>query len=151
MLLVARSIEIAAPAGEVRAQFGDVAHHERTGVHEGVTFEVLSDDGGCCRYRQTSRTGPIRSRQLLELERHDRGPLVNTIVGGPFRGASIVFDIAELEGARSAVTARFESPRRLHRLMRPIIGRVVGSALSKALEEDRRDLEAGTYRAGGTS
>jgi hypothetical protein len=148
MMLVERSIQIAAPAEVVRAQFGDVAHHAHTGVHAGVTFEVLSDDAELCRYRQISRTGPIRSTQVLELERHERGPLINTVVGGPFRGACIVFDIAEMtdiDAARSTVTARFESPRRIHRLMRPVIRRVVGAALTAALEEDRHDLESGSY------
>jgi hypothetical protein len=80
---------------------------------------------------------------VLELERHERGPLVNTIVGGPFRGASIVFDIVGIDGTHSTVTARFESPRRIHRLMRPVIRRVVGPALATALVEDRHDLESG--------
>jgi hypothetical protein len=150
MTLVERSIEIAVPAGVVRTQFGDVAHHERTGVHAGVTFEVLSDDAERCRYRQISRTGPIRSTQVLELDRSERGSLVNTIVGGPFRGASIVFDIADIDGARSTVTARFDSPRRIHRLMRPVIRRVVGAALAAALAEDRHDLESGSYRNAST-
>ena len=74
---------ISAPARLVRQQFGDVAHHEATGVHRGVEFEVLTDDGTRCRYRQSSKVvGPVRLRQELELIRDTEGPLVNRIVKG---------------------------------------------------------------------
>ena len=62
---IKESIEIERPLEEVRAQFGDVDHHARTGVHRGVTFEILDHSGAIIRYRQTTRLGPIRMVQIM--------------------------------------------------------------------------------------
>jgi hypothetical protein len=145
MDLVERSVHIAAPVARVRSQFGDVAHHQNASVHRGVTFDVVADDGIVCRYRQVTRTGPFRSTQELELRRDSDGPLVNSIVRGPFRGGAIVFDITADGADRTAVTARLASDRSRHRALRPLLSLVVGRALSRALEEDRIELEAGRY------
>lgn len=147
MVIVERSIDIAAPVAQVRRQFGDVAHHQHPGVHPGVTFEVISDDHDICRYRQVTRIGPLRSTQEMELRRRAEGPLVNTIVRGVFRGGAIVFDVAESGPDRTTVAARLESDRTAHRVFRPLISLMVGRALGAALDEDRHDLESGRYPA----
>lgn len=145
MQIVERTIEIAAPAARVRSQFGDVEHHQDARVHQGVTFEVIDDGDDLCRYRQVTRKGPFRSTQELELRRRTDGPLVNTIVRGPFRGGAIVFDIADTGSGRTTVAARLESDRFAHRALRPLLAMVLGRALASALEEDRSDLEDDRY------
>ena len=90
---VTATIEIDRGPRTVRQQFGDVAHHEHTNVHHGVRFEVIDDDGTRCRYRQTTRLGPLRLHQELQLTRTEEGPLVNTVLTGQFNGGAIGFDI----------------------------------------------------------
>lgn len=137
---------IEAPAPLVRRQFGDVAHHEATGLHRGVTFRVISDDGARCDYEQTSRVGPLRLRQEFELERGSEGPLVNRIVKGQFTGGAITFDVAADGEAESLVTATLTAPLRgLESLAGPLLRRKIRRSLAAALVEDKHDLESGSY------
>ncbi len=96
-LQVTATARIDAPVEIVRQQFADVAHHAVTGLHRGVRFDVIDDDGRTCRYHQISRVGPLRLRQELRLERTVAGPLVNTITAGQFAGGTITFEITTFE------------------------------------------------------
>ena len=144
MLAVVRTLRIERPAAEVRAQFADVAHHERSGVHRGSRFTVLADAGDTCTYEQV--TG--RMRQQFELDRRDPALLVNTVTEGPFRGGTLTFDIREAGPDTSEVTATLAAPTGgVTGLLAPLLRVVLGRALAKALAEDQRDLESGAYAA----
>ena len=146
-LSVAATIEIDRPMFVVRQQFSDVAHHARTNPHRGVRFTELDDDGRVCRYRQTTRLGPLRLHQELHLERRPAGPLVNTIVAGQLAGGAITFDFAELTPARTRVDAVVEAPLRgAHALLSRALRANVQRAIGRALREDKLDLEQGDYR-----
>jgi hypothetical protein len=146
MLTVVRSITIDRPAAEVRAQFADVAHHERSGVHRGSRFTVLADAGDTCTYDQL--TGRIRQR--FELDRHDPAHLVNTVTEGAFQGGTLTFDIREAAPDTSEVTATLSAPTAgVTGLLAPFLRVVLGRSLAKALGEDQRDLESGAYAAAG--
>lgn len=143
---IRRSVSIDAPADIVRRQFGDVAHHAATHVHRGVRFEVIDDEGGWCHYRQVTRVGPIRLTQEFDLELVDDGPLINTITRGQFEGGTISFHIEPDGTRRSTVEARLNAEvNGLAALAAPLLRRSVKRALDRALEEDRNDLESGTY------
>ena len=147
-LKVTRSIEIARPPDVVRAQFGDVAHHAATGVHRGVTFEVIDEDDRRCTYRQVSSVGPLRLTQQLELDRTDDGPLVNRITGGQFTGGTITFTVTPTAADRSSVDAELVAPLpALLRPLAPLLRARVGRQLAAALIEDRTDLETGRFEA----
>lgn len=141
-----RSVEIERHASVVRRQFGDVAHHAERGIHRGVVFDVIADDGARCRYRQVSTVGPVKLRQEFELDRTDEGPLVNKIVAGQFTGGAITFDVEPCGEGRSTVEARLTVPiSGALRLVAPILRARVGKQLAAALVEDKADLEGGTY------
>lgn len=143
---VTRSVEIERDAGVVRRQFGDVGHHAATGVHRGVVFEVIEDDGARCRYRQVSTVGPMKLRQELELDRAADGPLVNRIVAGQFTGGVITFEVEPRGEGRSAVEARLSAPvSGVVRFVAPILRAQIGRQLAAALAEDKADLESGAY------
>ncbi|MGA9278534.1 SRPBCC family protein [Ilumatobacter sp.] len=143
---VRRSISIAAPADIVRRQFADVAHHAETNLHRGVRFEVLNEDGARCHYRQVTRVGPVRITQELELERLDEGPLINTVISGQFAGGTITFDVQPDGADRSTVEARLDAEvRGLDAVVAPLLRRSVRRAFARGLEEDRNDLESGSY------
>jgi hypothetical protein len=146
ILDVTRSVEIDCDIEVVRRQFGDVAHHAATGVHAGVVFEVIEDQGDRCRYRQVSAIGPAKIAQELELDRVADGPLVNRIVAGQFTGGSITFEIATRDEGGSTVEARLSAPiSGVMRIAAPILRAQVGKQLAKALAEDKADLEDGAY------
>lgn len=148
LLDVRAGIEIDRDPHVVRRQFADVEHHERAGVHSRVSFEVIDDDGGRCRYRQTTRLGPIRLRQTLLLPRTEYGPLVNTVVAGQAASGTISFDVQPVPGYddRSHIEARLVAELTgLRALLALILRHTVARALSKALREDKHDLEDRGY------
>jgi hypothetical protein len=148
MLTIERSVRIERPVAEVRAQFADVAHHERTGVHGGSHFTVLTDAGDTCTYDQVTGRGPGRIRQRFELDRRDPAHLVNTVTDGAFRAGTLTFDIREAGPGTSEVTATLAAPAGgVTGLLAPLLRVMLGRALAKALGEDKRDLESGAYAA----
>lgn len=146
MLLASRSCTIKRPVEVVRAQFADVGHHQRSAVHDNVTFTMLEESEAHCDYDQVTRQGPVRIRQRFHLDRSDPSRLVNTVISGAFRGGDLTFTI-DAEGPSTAVVTATLSgtPRPSLRLARPLLGRVLGRSLDKALTEDRHDLESGNY------
>jgi hypothetical protein len=146
VLEVSQTITIDRPADVVRRQFADVAHHQATGVHRGIRFEVIDDDGQRCRYRQVSRVGLLHLTQELELPHTDEGPLVNTVTRGQFQGGTITFVVEAGGKGHSTVEARVASPMRgLEALMLPVLRSKVRRTLARALAEDKADLESGNY------
>lgn len=146
VLEVVRSVEIERDAEVVRRQFGDVAHHASAGLHRGVVFEVIEDDGARCHYRQISKVGPLKLRQEMTLDRTGSGPLVNRIVAGQFAGGSISFDVRSCGEGRSVVEARLTASIPLAiRVATPVLRAQVGKQLAAALLEDKADLEDGAY------
>ena len=145
-LEVTETVAIERSAEIVRAQFGDVAHHQNTGVHHGVRFELLDDDGRRCRYRQTTRVGPIRLQQHLTLVRETGGPLVNTVTAGPLAGGTITFHVRPDGPSRSRVTAIVEAELRgIQAIAAPMLRSQLAKDLRAALAEDKDDLEHGRY------
>lgn len=148
VLEVSQTITIDRSADVVRQQFADIAHHQASGVHRGVSFEMIDDDGQQCRYRQVSRVGPLRLSQELELARTDAGPLVNTITRGQFKGGTIAFDVKASDEGRSTVEARLAAQvRGVKAMALPVLRPTVRRALARALAEDKADLESGGYPA----
>lgn len=73
---------------------------------------------------------------------------MNTVVSGQFSGGSISFDVHPAAGApaRSLVEARLVAELSgVEALLAPLLRRNVARALSRALAEDKNDLENGTY------
>lgn len=147
MLRASATQRIERPVEEVRAQFADVAHHEAHPPHATVRFEVIEDDGaGGCRYRQVSKLGPVKLRQEMEMTETAPGVLENRVIKGQMAGGVLRFTIVEAGEGASEVTAELEAPlNAVQRLAGPLLQRQVARALADALEEDRRDLESGTY------
>lgn len=141
MRIASRTVTIQRPLDVVARQFADVAHHEATGVHPDVRFTVVDESTTHCDYDQVTRQGPVRMWQRLRLDRSDPMHQVHTVTDGRFAGGTLAFDLAEPAAGTTTVTATLSSPRRALRLLGPLLGRELG----KALEEDRADLESGTY------
>ncbi len=146
MFEVSAQVTIRRPLVEVREQFGDVGYHERNGHHRGVSFRVVSETAQSCSYSQVSRVGPLRLHQDFELDKTVPAHQVNTLVSGPQSPGSITFDIVPDGHEGAKVTATLCSTRPgFTQMAAPLLRRSLTRALSRALEEDRNDLESGRY------
>lgn len=146
MLVVTRTITIRSPAEVVRSQFADVAYHEAAGVHRGVSFTVLDESTTECVYEQFTGRGPARLRQRYRLDRSDPAHQTNTVTAGPFRGGVLAFDIDASPPGSTVVTATLTSrSTAVTRLAGPVVRRMLGRSLDRALAEDKADIESGAY------
>lgn len=145
MILATRTVIIRRPLAVVAAQFADVAHHQRTGVHRGVRFTVLDETATRCHYDQVTSRGPLRLRQRFRLDRSDPVHQVNTVIAGSFRGDTLEFHLRTTEPDCTEATAILTSSRKRMRVAGPLLRPFLGRALQQALEEDKHDLEAGRY------
>ena len=77
------------PLAVVSRQFGDMRHHERHRVHPDISFTVLSEDGGDCRFRQEVRLlGMLQSDEIVQ-HRNADGSLSSEVVTGANKGLRI--------------------------------------------------------------
>lgn len=146
VLVVTASARIARPIDVVRRHFGDVDHHAANRVHPDVDFIPLADSGDKCRFRKATRILGIRIVDEVVLKRQEDGSITEDSVAGPGTGMRLVSRFRAEGPELTATTLTVEIPARgLRSLAAPLLRRLVLRRLSKALEEDRRDLEGGRY------
>ena len=146
VLVVSASTHIARPIDVVRRHFSDVDHHTRNPVHPGVVFEPLEDSGRECRFRKTIRILGIPVVDEVVLKCQPDGSITEDSVAGPSTGMRLVSRFRVDGPDLTATTLTVEMPvRGLKRLAAPVLRRLVLWRLTKALDEDRRDLEGGRY------
>jgi hypothetical protein len=141
---------IAAPRDTVRAQFADLDHHIRTGVHPKLQFEVLSQARDRARYVQRVRLLGITQRDVFERVLHPDGRMVDTSVEGFNRGGSLAFDFRPesrqgVAGTAVTIAIRLPLPPVIGGLIRPLLERQVRKEVSAAAAEDRHDIEVRGY------
>lgn len=145
-LTVTRTMVIDRTAAEVAAQFADVGHHERTGVHRAAAFHVIAEGHDWCDYDQVSRVGPRTIKQRFRLDRSDPHHQLNTVTAGMFEHGTLAFDIKPVGPRTTEVTATLTVPGSpITRIAGPLLRRALGGSLAAALGEDKNDLESGRY------
>ena len=145
-LVVSASTDIARPIDVVRRHFSDVEHHMRNRVHPDVAFTPLADSADQLRFRKTIRVLGIPVVDEVVLRRQPDGSITEDSVAGPSTGMRLVSRFRAAGPDLTATTLTVEMPvRGLQRLAAPLLRRLVLRRLTKALDEDRRDLEGGRY------
>ncbi|HEV7412014.1 MAG TPA: SRPBCC family protein [Casimicrobiaceae bacterium] len=136
------------PLAVVSRQFGDMRHHARHRVHPDVSFTVLSEEGGDCRFRQEVRLlGMLQSDEILQ-HRNVDGSLSSEVVAGANKGLRIHQEFSSVGADSTLVTFRAEAPATgIKRLLKPLFEMAIRKAVKKGLEEDRVDLEERGYGA----
>lgn len=146
---------IAAPPPRVQAQFGDLEHHIRAGVHPKLRFRVLQRRAdGSLRFEQQVRLLGLRQRDVFERRFEPDGAIVDDAVEGFNRGGSLRFDFARevrdgRDGTGVTITIRLPLPPLLGPLLRPLLAAQVRREVRTAAREDKFDLEVRGYPAGG--
>lgn len=152
-LEVEHRVLIAAPAEAVRAQYGDIEHHIRTGVHPRLRYRVLPPAGGRQRFEQTVRLLGLTQRDVFEREWLPDGSLRDTSVEGFNRGGSLHFGFAPARvdgaaGTEVTVRVRLPLPGPLAWLA-PLLRAQVRRELAAAAREDKADIEGRQALAAG--
>lgn len=146
VLVVSASTHISRPIDVVRRHFSDVDHHMRNPVHPGVAFTPIADSGQECRFRKTIRVLGVPVVDEVVLRRQADGSITEDSVAGPSTGMRLTSSFRADGADRTATTLTVEMPvPGLRRLAAPLLKRFVLRRLTKALDEDRRDLESGRY------
>jgi len=146
VLVVSASTHIARSIDVVRRHFGDVEHHARNAVHPDVTFTPLADSRDERRFRKTVRILGIPVVDEVVLRCQVDGSITEDSVAGLSTGMRLVSRFRAEGPDVTGTTLMVEMPvRGLKRLAAPLLRRLVLRRLTKALEEDRRDLESGRY------
>lgn len=145
-LVVSVATSIARPIEVVRRHFTDVEHHIRTPVHPGVVFTPLAHSGPERRFRKTIHILGIAVVDEVVLRQQADGSITEDSVAGPSTGMRLVSRFRADGPDRTATTLTVEMPvPGLKRLATPLLRRFLLGRLTKALDEDRRDLESGRY------
>jgi hypothetical protein len=146
VLVISASTHIARAIDVVRRHFSDVEHHVRNRVHPNVEFTPLRNSEDECRFRKTIRILGIPIVDEVVLKRQPDGSTTEDSVAGPSTGMRLVSSFSAAGPARTATTLTVQMPMRgSKRLAAPWLRLLIARRLSKALEEDRRDLEGGRY------
>jgi hypothetical protein len=146
VLVVSACTDIAQPIDVVRRHFSDVEHHVRNRVHPAVEFTPLADAKGECRFRKTIRLLGIPIVDEVVLKCQADGSITEDSVAGPSTGMRLVSSFRADGPQRTATTLTVQMPLRgLKWLAAPWLRPLIARRLTKALDEDRRDLESGRY------
>jgi hypothetical protein len=146
VLVVSASTHIARAIDVVRRHFSDVEHHMRNPVHPDVEFTPLPDSDGECRFRKTIRVLGIPIVDEVVLKRQSDGSITEDSVAGPSTGMRLVSSFRADGPQRTATTLTVQMPvRGLKRLAAPWLRSLIARRLTRALDEDRRDLESERY------
>jgi hypothetical protein len=146
VLVVSASTHIARAIDVVRRHFGDVQHHVTNPVHPGVEFTPIADPDGECRFRKTIRILGIPIVDEVVLKRQPDGSITEDSVAGPSMGMRLVSSFRADGPGGTTTTLTVQMPvRGLKWLAAPWLRLLIARRLTRALDEDRRDLEGGGY------
>jgi hypothetical protein len=148
VLVISASAHIARAIDVVRRHFSDVERHMRNRVHPDVEFTPLPGSEGECRLRKTIRILGLPIVDEVVLKRQPDGSITEDSVAGPSTGMRLVSSFRAEGPERTATTLTVQMPvRGLTWLAAPWLRSLIARRLTRALDEDRRDLESGKYPA----
>ena len=139
-----------APPATVRAQFADLQHHIRTGVHPKLRFELLSQGQQRTRFVQEVRLLGLRQRDVFEREFEADGTMLDTSVSGFNQGGTVrIRFMPQLKDGRSAtlveIRVRLPLPPVLGPLLAPLLRWQILREVRAAAAEDKQDIELRGY------
>ncbi|HEU4410238.1 MAG TPA: hypothetical protein VFS43_33590 [Polyangiaceae bacterium] len=143
-------VTIARPVEEVRAHYRDVEHHVRGNVHPDApwSFETPTAAGES-RVRIRFRLFGRAQSDVVTFEEGPGGAFVMNYVEGANEGVRVVhtFHKAGAKSTRVEVVARAPATAG-RKLFGPVFTLGLKRILERACDDNKRDLEGGTYRPG---
>lgn len=137
---------IARPLAVVQAQFVDMAHHTRVGVHANLQVGNVRPQAGGCRFTGRRRIfGMVQEDEIEVVRAADGGSTLRSLSGT--NAGLLIAQTFEADGPeRTRVRIKVELPvRGVNRLLAPLVRLGLRRDIATALEEDRIDLEEKGY------
>ena len=134
---------------QAREQYRDIDHHIRNNVHPGIRYEWEAAERGERKIRTTFRILGVPQFDVSLLEDAPDGSFLIRYLEGTNAGMLLVHEFVEVEPGVTEVRLSADAPATWgRRLLGPLF--VIGArqVMKKALAEDKRDLERGTYEPG---
>ena len=146
---ISAALRINSPKERVREQYRDIDHHIRNNVHPSIHYEWQEGAPGERKIKTTFRILGLPQFDVSLLEDAEDGSFVIRYLEGTNAGMVLVHRFVEIEPGVTEVQLSADAPSTIGRkILGPLF--VVGArqVMKKALAEDKRDLEAGAFRAG---
>lgn len=145
-LVVSAEKLIARPIGIVQAQFTDMQHHARTGVHAALEVSNVRPCAGGCHFTGRRRILGATQEDEIEVQRQPDGSSTLRSLAGSNAGLLITQTFVAVDADHTRVRTQVEMPLRgALRLLAPLLRLGLRRDLDIALEEDRVDLEQRGY------
>jgi tellurite resistance protein len=146
---ITASLRIDRPASEVRAQYRDIDHHIRNNVHPSIRYQWEPAEPGQRKIRTTFRILGVPQFDVSLLEDGEDGSFVIRYLEGSNAGMVLVHEFVPIGPDSTDVRLSADAPATLGRkLLGPLFVAGARQVMKKALAEDKRDLERGTFKPG---
>jgi DnaJ-domain-containing protein 1 len=134
---------------QARQQYRDIDHHIRNNVHPAIRYQWEPAAPGERKIRTTFRILGVPQFDVSLLEDAPDGSFLIRYLEGSNAGMLLVHEFVEVEPGVTEVRLFADAPSTWgRRLLGPLF--VIGArqVMKKALAEDKRDLERGSYQSG---
>ncbi len=149
---ITASLRIDRPVDEVRAQYRDIDHHIRNDVHPSIRYQWEPAPPGERRIRTTFRILGVPQFDVSRLEDGEGGSFVIRYLEGSNAGMLLVHEFVPLGPGATDVRLSADAPVTLGRkLLGPFFVTGARQVMKKALAEDKRDLEKGSFAPGSAA
>jgi hypothetical protein len=146
---ITASLRMERPAEVVRAQYRDIDHHIRNDVHPSIHYAWEPAEPGERKIRTTFRILGVPQYDVSLLEDADDGSFVIRYLEGTNAGMVLVHRFVPLGPDATNVELTADAPATLGRkLLGPLFVAGGRQVMKKALAEDKRDLEQGSFEPG---
>jgi hypothetical protein len=134
---------------EVRAQYRDIDHHIRNNVHPSIHYQWEPAALGERKIKTTFRILGVPQYDVSLLEDGEDGSFVIRYLEGSNAGMVLVHKFVPLGPDATEVQLLADAPSSLGRkLLGPLFVAGARQVMKKALAEDKRDLERGSFKPG---
>jgi hypothetical protein len=149
-IAISASMRIEATPDVVRAQYRDIDHHLRDNVHPSIEYRWEAAAPGERKIRTTFRILGIPQFDVSLLEDAPDGSFLIRYLEGTNAGMVLVHKFVPLDGGKATeVQISADAPATLGRkLLGPLFKVGARQVMTKALAEDKADIETGRYRPG---
>ncbi len=146
---ITASLRMERPVDVVRAQYRDIDHHIRNNVHPSIHYQWEPGEPGERKIRTTFSILGVPQYDVSLLEDGDDGSFIIRYLEGSNAGMVLVHKFVAMGDNATEVQLFADAPSTVGRkLLGPLFIAGARQVMKKALIEDKKDIEGGSYQPG---